>query len=723
MCDNTTDARTPFVAFSQMSGQELSDVAAALGLRMRQGQLTACAAYYRSVLREPTPTELYLLDACVSSLEQLHLPELTLQALDTDDSSLADALGATIGALSDGRRSTPVLTLHRVLGTPHAALPLLDRRTGTRLRWLSEAQYATLCHRGERPTQSLRIGPSGLRLCATETAAPLPAHHVAAGCIISLLTLPDRSEATLALLRQWLACKQTGRRTRRLLYVPRGTLLATLITQTGGVQLDLSSVCPHPDRTHAAQLGDIEGYLLISPQNETHGLLESARELGFTARAFARTASTGELSLSERDTVLLSLPLRFLHTFDRPRAVKLHCRAKDEPQVPLTVSLATEHSMADGWRRVTAYAPDEPVRFGEWSVLHTTVVLDSALTHRHVTELIAHTALRLVASGADAETLLACAALSLHPDHSPRPAWSAALGLRALTEAWHLPLADAIVTANDGEQDTLTVCLVAKTLSCAVKTDHGELRLMSCPRTEDDSLPLSTLATVLRTASRAMREGHASAPVAWIDRAVADVDVDDDLTNAADAALPQTGLVLRADATVREGVRLGEIPVPTPTNDIAKAVTDAQEEGLTVPTPPCYSTVHVAHPTVLIPVPVGMDTPTALIEPLKRAGANVHVLSCRLTHKDCTALADAIAACDVLLLNGDADVLSAMLAHGRVAHAMETRLPDHATLALLGRAAPLDLTDACLPRASCRLYRLPDGITLEELINLVKYYQ
>ncbi|MBO5898850.1 MAG: hypothetical protein J6R04_07555, partial [Clostridia bacterium] len=700
MCDNTPDARTPSVAFSQMTGTALSDVAAALGLRMRQGQLAACAAYYRSALREPTPTELCLLDACVNSFEHFHLPELTLQALDTDDSSLADALRAAVNALSDGRRSTPILTLQRVLGTPQAPLPRFDQHTGARLRWLTEAQYATLCRQGEHPTQSLRIGASGLRLCATETASTLPARHVTAGCIVSLLTLPDQSEATLALLRQWLAQKQTSRRTRRLLYVPRGTLLATLITQTSGVQLDLGSICPHSDRTHASQLTDIEGYLLISSQNETHALLESARELGFTARAFARTLGTGELSLAENDKVLLSLPMRFLHTFDRPRAVKLHCRTKDEQQAPQAVSVTTEHSMCDGWQRVTAYAPDEPVRFGEWTVLHTTIVLDSTLTHRHVTEQMLHAALRLVTAGADAETLFACAALSLHPDHSPRPAWSAALGLRALTEAWKMPLADAIVTASDGECDTLTVCLAAKTLTCAVKDDHSELRLMSTPRAEDGSLPLSTLATVLRTASCAMREGHASAPVAWIDRAVADVDTDGRLASVPDAAIPQTGLVLRTDATVTQGVRLGEIPVTAPADASSSTDEDTPCKGLTVPTPLHYSSVHVAHPTVLMPVPVGLDTPTALIEPLRRIGANVHVLPCRLTHKDCTDLADAIAACDVLLLNGDDEVLSAMLAHQRVAHAMAQKFPDHATLVLLHRATSLDPTDAYLPRES-----------------------
>jgi hypothetical protein len=220
-----------------------------------------------------------------------------------------------------------------------------------------------------------------------------------------------------------------------------------------------------------------------------------------------------------------------------------------------------------------------------------------------------------------------------------------------------------------------------------------------------------------------MREGHASAPVAWIDRAVADVDADDRLSSAPDAAIPQTGLLLRTDATVTQGVRLGELAAPAPTDEPAATATDTPCRARIVPTPLHCSAVHVAHPTVLMPVPIGLDTPTALIEPLQRIGANVHVLPCRLTHESCTELADAILACDVLLLNGDPEVLTAMLSHPRTAHAMAQKIPDHATLVLLHRAASLDLTDTYLPRESCRLHRLPDGIALDDLIKLVKYYQ
>ncbi len=705
MCETTAEAR-PYAERVQA---------------VRPDVLDACTAYYRSIHREVTPNTLSLLSACIASLERGRLADLTLQALDTNDGALAEALRTLVDAVGTGHRATPPLTLRRALGTPDATLPLFDSKTDAQMMWLTDHRYAALVCEGAAPTQSLVIGDTGLRLTAAVTAAPLPERSLPAGCIVSLVTLPTSDERTLARFRQWLSDKDTLRRIRRALYVPRGALLATLVSVAGGVQLDLPSLCPDPDRAYQAKLAEVEGFLVISSQSETHALLESARAQGFFARAFGRTNGTGTLSLSEADAVLLSLPLRLLRSLDRPRTGILRVPAKDTPPLPPLMSHATDLRPADGWQRAVAAPADTPVPFGDWTALHTTVALGKNVSHRNVSELLCRTALRLVAAGGDLDTMFVCAALSQHPDRSPRPAWLAALGLRAWSEAWRIPLADAIVTGNDGEQDTLTLCLVAKTLPRVANADHRELRLLAAPREEDGSISLSALDTLLRTASRAMREKRASAPVAWIDRAVIEGlpegEQDEGLTDAPDAAIPQLGLLLRTDGLLAQGVRLGRVSAP------ASEPTEDAPPSPTVKTPPSYSAVHVAHPTVLLPVFADVDTPSALIEPLRRMGASARVLPCHLTHEDLTALADAIAACDILILNGAPEALSEMLTHRRVAHTLSARLPDHLTLALLHDAASLALpSEWCAVEAS-RMRRLPDGVTLEQLSDMVKYYQ
>lgn len=732
MCEHTTDAHAPnaceSIRLSACAEQDMPALADALGLNMRQGQLTACASYYRAVGRDPSLSELCLLDACIASLERYHLADQTLQSLDTDDSALASTLQTTVATLSNGRRSTPTLTLRRILGTPDATLPLFDTRTDERLAWMSEAHYAMLCREGNAPTQSLAIGDTGLRLCATVDTRPAPVGHAAPSCILSLLTLPDKREATFSLFRQWLDRKQTRRQTRRVLYVPRGALLATIIAITNGCQVDLRQLCPDTDRTHAEQLAEVEGYLLVSPQSETRELLQSAREEGLNVRAFGRPTNAGELSLSERNTVHLSLPFSFLHTFDRPRSVALRPRRASEVCTPKMIAHTTDHRPADGWQRTTTHPADAPVTFGAWTVLHTTFLLDGTLTHQHVTEALAQAALRLVATGADFDTLVFCSALSLHPDHSPCPAWLAALGLRTLTEAWRIPLADAIVMTDDQRQDTLTVCLIAKTLRPCPSTDHCELRLLATPRAEDDSLPLPMLEALLRTASRAMREGHAMPVSAWLDRTVAeglsdiaDGEVDATVATASDANVAQLGLLLRSDGALTQGVPVGRIP--SPPSESPSPTDTPHSDRLTVTAPPHYSAVHRPSPIVLMPLCKGVDYPTALTERIAQLGARAHVLSVSPTHEDCTALADAIAACDILLWNGDPDLLITLAEHRRVLHALQARLPHHATLVLLLRAAKLTLPDSCLPTESVRLRRLPDGIAPEELQEMVKYYQ
>ena len=720
-CDGLT------VGFSAMSEHALEGVAAALSLTMRQGQLAACAAYYRSIGRDPTPCELSLLDACISSLERYHLADLTLQSLDTDDAALASALQAAVASLSKGRRSTPLLSLRRMLGTPDTRLPLFDPTTGERFAWMTEGDYATCAHKGGSPSQSLVIGDTDLRLVASVAAKPMSEGHLPSGCIVSLLTLPRRDETMYALFREWCRSNEVIRRLRHIQHLPRGTLLATLIALTGGCQIDLRVLCPDADRTHAEQLDEAEGILIVSPQSETHALLESARQRSFSARAFGRLTGSGTLSMSEGNTVYMALPLQFLHTFDRPRSIELHAHADGKPHTISTVSHTTDYRPADGWRRIVTHPSDTPVSFGAWTVLHTTIALDEALTHRDVTELLCRTVLRLVVAGADFASMFACAALSLHPDRSLTPAWSASLALRALAEAWHMPLANAIVTtAADQAPGTLTVCFVAPTFAYSASDGHRELRLFATPREEDGSIPLPTLGTLLRATGRAIKEGHASSPVAWIDRAVAAGlpvgTADEHATAAPDAALPQCGLLLHTDGQTPYGIRLGDIPVPADEPHENQASRPTQQ-ALTVPTPLTYSAQHRPHPTVLMPVLTEMDRPTALLEHVSRLGGRAHVLSVGLTHEDCTALADAIEACDIVIFNGDAEQWNAMLHHRRIAHALATHLPDRLTLVLAKHAASLTFPEEWCPDEACRLRRLPDGITLGELSELVKYYQ
>ena len=422
--------------------------------------------------------------------------------------------------------------------------------------------------------------------------------------------------------------------------------------------------------------------------------------------------------MSERDELVFSLPVSVLRSLDRPRRGILRISATDEPDL-VHLPRTTDHRPADGWRHTTVYPADTPVRFGAWTVIHTTFVLDNCPSHRQVTEQLTRAALRLVAAGGDFETMIACTALSLHPNRSTRPAWLAALGLRALTEAWHVALADTVVTATEDDGNTLTVCLIAKALPTTAHADHRTLRLLAAPPKADGTAPLASLAALLRTASRAVREGRASAPIAWIDRAVSEglsglvnAEADVSLRSAPDAALCQCGLLIRADETVTEGIALACLPTPTetsaPCDDVA---------------PRICSALHVAHPTVLLPVPPDVDKPMALIEPLRRMGASVCLLPCTPTHDDLTALADAIATCDLLILNGAPETLETMLAHRRVDYALASRLPHHATLVLVGRAAELTLPERYQPIESCRLHRLPSGISLDLLSKLVKYYQ
>jgi hypothetical protein len=140
--------------------------------------------------------------------------------------------------------------------------------------------------------------------------------------------------------------------------------------------------------------------------------------------------------------------------------------------------------------------------------------------------------------------------------------------------------------------------------------------------------------------------------------------------------------------------------------------------------PERYSLVHRARPTVVVPLLSTVDVPHTLLAYLHSLGVNIQTLPLALTHQGCTALADAMAQADIVLLCGDEQTWSAVLDHRRVRYALEQLLctRDGSLFALRGAASSV----TCLERLCDDAERLVldrDGISRAQLKSAVEYYQ
>ncbi len=739
MCDNTfhehpSSTDHTVADFGCLPEESLHALGESLGLGMQPSQLASCSAYYRSVRRDPSIDELRLIDACITAQRTQATQTMTLSSLTSPDGKIADMLRSLIEQSKTPGGKTPPLTVGVALGascTANASVALTDAKTGARLCLVTDEEYGALPMQGLRPLKCVCIGDMGVRLTL---AAPTKAHEntiVHAGELIGLISLPDgASEAYFARLHTFFSDATNRRHIRALTVCPRSSLLSVLLdASVGGCYADTSVLCQNDSSPSYLEIAErARGYLVRANETDMKALVARARACGLELTVFARLCDDDSLTLAERDVLRASVSVTLLRSLMRTRIVSLELCAPQETAVHAESSRSLV-SAANGWERVTAHPAGEPVALGDYTVMHTSLALQDALSPHDVTRAVMQCALELTAAGGDFDTMCTALSLSVGTQGSHCALWSAVLGAHHMLSEWRIPSLAPIIRSTDKPYGELTVCLFARTVKPPkTNASTAQLRIFAL-ETDECGLPRPhMLAAMLSLTSRTLADGRiAGLRPLWGKglrdalTTVKDLTLDDAVQQSP-TLLDQAvfGLFVRADETVTQGTRLGSL-APAEQQDTPRPRTHALIQA-----PKRYSLIHRARPTVLLPILPTVDRPDTLIAYLGSLNAEIRPLPISLTHEDCTALADAIADADILVLNGDAASLGTMLEHRRVAYAIARHLTDRdgTLLAVHGAAEAIArqhaLTAACSD--GNRLILCPDGLTRDMLASAVAYY-
>lgn len=721
MCDmNPTDNKT-VANFGYLPEESLRALHASLALNMSHDQLLACAAYYRSLGRDATVDELRLIDAYLTSSRVRDRQSMTLSSLSSPDEGTAALLQSLVACCQSPKGTTRPLTLKHCMGATVQSTPELamaDAKTGASLHFVTDEQYGALCVRGLSPLQSVRLGDSGLRLALCKPSKFLNNRTPVKGELIALVRLPDDAdEGYFAKLRDVLEHAFHRSNASGVAVCPRGELLSTLIT-----------LCPNGCYADTSVLGTdasaARGYLIYANEAGMRALLDSARTCALPLTVFARTTDDAHLTLAERDSILAKLPLSLLHRLEQQSVVSLQLVSHNTATNTTPIALPSRVYMANGWERILGHAAGEPVTLGAHTVMHTTIPLHDALTPRDITRAVMQCALELTAAGGDFDTLCAAMALSVGPDCSPASAWSCVLGVHGVVREWELATHAPIVRSCERGTGELTICLFARTITPQATAAVAQLRLFAVPTVEGGLPDAKTWRAMLSQTSRALAAGQLAGlrplwnrPLNEALTGVKDLTLDEPWSQRADVLQQNVfGLFVRAEEIVKQGVLLGTLAC-------ADQATDEPCDACAIQVPERYSLVHRARPTVVVPLLSTVDVPHTLLAYLHSLGVSIQTLPLVLTHQGCTALADAMAQADIVLLCGDEQTWSAVLDHRRVRHALEQLLStrDGTLFALRGAASVACLEGLCDDAERLVLSR--DGISRAQLKSAVEYYQ
>lgn len=721
MCDmNPTDNKT-VANFGYLPEESLRALHASLALNMSHDQLLACATYYRSLGRDATAEELRLIDDYLAAAQMRDRESMTLSMLASPDKSVAEQLRSLVACAHPPKGATPVLTLKHCLSvsaknTP--ALPLADAKTGESLHFVTDEQYGLLEMRGHTPMQSIRLGDAGLRLVLTRPTRSFAATSRARGSLIALIACPNSAdEAYFADLRAFLNNESNRSRIQKLTVCPRGALLDALL-----------SLCPNGCYTDTSVLGtpvaDARGYLIMTDEAGMRTLSDSARACTLALTVFARATNDEQLSLAERDVLRATVPLSLLRRLAQQSVISLQLSTHGTHGVEPT-PLSACVSRPNAWEAVERHAPGEPVTMGGYTFMSTTLALRDALTPHDVTRAVIQCALELTAAGGDFDTLCAATALTVGPDCSPAAAWSAVLGVHGVLSEYKLASPAPVVRSASSGTGELTICLFARTITPGSTATPAQLRLFAVPTGESGLPDAKAWRAMLSLTSRALAAGQLAGlrplwnrPLNEALTGVKDLTLDEPWSQRADVLGQNVfGLFVRAEESVKQGVLLGTLAC-------ADQATDEPCDTCAIHVPERYSLVHHAHPTVVVPLLSTVDVPHTLLAYLHSLNVSIQTLPLALTHQGCTALADAMAQADIVLLCGDEQTWSAVLDHRRVRHALEQLLctRDGTLFALRGAASSVTCLERLCDDAE-RLVLSRDGISRAQLKSAVEYYQ
>lgn len=734
MCDINTDGQRTIDNFGHLPEESLNALRDSLALTMQYTQLCSCSAYYRSVHRDPSVEELCLIDAYLSAYDMRSAQTATLSSLTSADAEIAAMLHSLIEQSKTSGGMMPPLTLSNALSasrTKTKRASLADAKTGARFCWVTDEEYGTLSLQGSMPVQSVCIAKTGMRLVLAAPTKPHQGTQPHTGELIALLALPKGAdEAYYAQLLECLNDRENRRHIHGACVCPQGELLALLLAMSpSGCYADVSVLDQKNDDTSLFEIAaQARGYLIRADEAGMKELLRRMRACGLELTVFARLCNDGRLTMARRDALLASVSATLLHSLVRGRAVSLELCATPFCAAPMENKCSLV-SACNSWERITAHPAGEPVTLGAYTVMHTTLPLQDALSPYDVRRAIMQCALELTAAGGDFSTLSAAVALSVGKQGSPCALWSAVLGVHSMLDEWQISSLAPMIKNSAEPTGTLTVCLFARTITPPkAAITPTQLRLFALRANDSGMVDQKELRAMLSLTSLSLADGHIAGLRPLWDRVlgkalttVKDLTLTDQIQQAP-ALLGQTvfGLFVRADESVMHGTHLGSL-APAEQPHAAKSPARAL-----IQTPERYSLVHRLRPTVLFPLLPTVDRPDTLIAYLGSLDADVRLLPLALTHEGCTALADALTDADIVILNGDAQTLGAVLEHRRVAYAMARHLTerDGTLIAVHGAAeavAHAQLTKECSD--ANRLLLCPDGLTRDMLALSAAYYR
>ena len=573
MCRIKNDEPQTVDHFGYLPEESLRALRASLSLTMQHARLCSCSAYYRSVRRDPSVDELRLIDAYLCACTARSAKNTSLSSLTSSDAGIASMLHSLIQQSKTPGGMTPVPTLASALGASRdktGSVPLADARTGARFCWLTDEDYGALPLQGKLPQQSISIVGAGMRLVLVAPTKPHEDTPPHTGELIGLLSLPEEaSEAYFAQLHQCLSDAEIRRHIHGCSVCSRGELLALLLELSpNGCYADVSVL---DQKNNGISLFEIaaqtRGYLIRANEAGMKVLLHRMRDCGLGLTVFARLCNDGRLTMAKRDALFASVSVTLLHSLMSRRSVSLKLCTAPFSAVPAE-NKCSLISTCNDWEQVASLPAGEPMSLGAYTVMHTTLPLQDALSPYDVRRALMQCALELTAAGGDFNTLSAAAALSAGTQCSPCALWSAALGVHSLLDAWHIPSLAPIIKNDDETVGSLTVCLFARTITPPdTATTPSQLRIFALNADDLEQVCPKKLGAMLSLTSRTLADGHIAGLRPLWNRVlgealmtVKDLSLTDDIRQAP-ALLEQSvfGLFVRADESVLHGTHLGSL--------------------------------------------------------------------------------------------------------------------------------------------------------------------